>query len=197
MRKNKKMSLITLGLVLCLGLMACSKEESAVSDAVSTEAGIETNEAETEDIAVKVEEASAEIAETTEAAMEDDGLYIPEGIDIESTLPGEEWVASFVGKVAEPVVVIYNDNTGRKEVVQAGSEVTVNPDEDIFAVYFPETSMGATPYSIAIKDMTGDSNYFVYTMDPEKMREIRKRNGKIVVRGGAEDWILEFTIIVK
>ena len=78
-----------------------------------------------------------------ETAIEEtvEELYIPEGIDMESTLPGEEWVASFVGKVTEPVVVIYNDITGRKEVVQAGSEVTVNPDEDRIAAYWAEKKL--------------------------------------------------------
>ena len=69
----------------------------------------------------KVEEAETEVSEETtvvdevivdETVTEEpaEELYIPEGIDMESTLSCEEWVASFVGNIAESVVVIYNDN---------------------------------------------------------------------------------------
>lgn len=201
MNRTKNFFLIIMTLMVSLMLIGCSSEATTETVKSEPEAVVKEEAPKVEEVVetkvseeVTVEEPSAEEIVVEEPA---DALYIPEGIDMESTLPGEEWVASFVGNVAEPVVVIYNDNSGRKEVVQANSELTVNPDEDTFAVYFQETNMGATPYSIAIKEIVGGSNYFIYTMDPEKMREIRKRNGKIVVRGGAEDWVIEFKIIVK
>ena len=200
MNKTNKLHLIVITLMVSLMLIGCSSEATTGTVKSEPEAVVKEEAPKVEEVVeTKVPEEVATVEEpiVEETVVEEpaDALYIPEGIDMESTLPGEEWVASFVGNVAEPVVVIYNDNSGRKEVVQANSEVTVNPDEDTFAVYFQETNMGATPYSIAIKEMVGGSNYFIYTMDPEKMREIRKRNGKIVVRGGAEDWVIEFTII--
>lgn len=190
--KKRNVFIMVCVMAVSIGLCACGTGESDTSavDVVEETGNIE----QLEEANIETEE---ENMENTTEVVEEVSLYIPEGIDMESTIPGQEWLDSFVGKVNEPVVVIYNDNTGRKEVVQADSEVTVNPDEDIFAVYFPETSMGATPYSISIKDMIGESNYFIYIMDTEKMREIRKRNGKIVVRGGEEDWILEFKILVE
>ena len=39
--------------------------------------------------------------------------------------------------------------------------------------------------------------YEINIMDSEKMRSIRNRPAKVTVRGGTEDWILEFTIIVE
>lgn len=134
-----------------------------------------------------------------ETAIEEtvEELYIPEGIDMESTLPGEEWVASFVGKVTEPVVVIYNDITGRKEVVQAGSEVTVNPDEDRIAAYWAEKNCYSEPYKISVKETYSFDNYEIRVLDAEKLRSVPKRQAKMTIRGGAEEWVIEFTIIVE
>lgn len=134
-----------------------------------------------------------------ETAIEEtvEELYIPEGIDMESTLPGEEWVASFVGKVTEPVVLIYNDITGRKEVVQAGSEVTVNPDEDRIAEYCAEKNCYSEPYKISVKETYTFDNYEIRVLDAEKLRSVPKRQAKMTIRGGAEEWIIEFTIIVE
>lgn len=196
MKKNKKIYLIMLAMVLCLGLMACSKEESVASEVEPTETGIKTSMEEVENIAGKVEEASIGGESTVEDA-EDAALYIPEGIDVESTLPGEEWVASFVGKVNEPVVVIYNDDTGRKEVVQAGSEVIVNPDEDIIAIYWNEISMGCTTHAISTDGIIKSDYYEIEIMDSKKMREIPERPVKVTVMGGEEDWTIEFTILVQ
>ena len=134
-----------------------------------------------------------------ETAIEEtvEELYIPEGIDMESTLPGEEWVASFVGKVTEPVVVIYNDITGRKEVVQAGSEVTVNLDEDRIAEYWAEKNCYSEPYKISVKETYSFDNYEIRVLDAEKLRSVPKRQAKMTIRGGAEEWVIEFTIIVE
>ena len=122
-------------------------------------------------------------------------LYIPEGIDMESTLPGEEWVASFVGNVAEPVVVIYNDNLGRKEVVQANSEVTINPDEDMIAVYWKEIGISNELKGISIKESKPSEYYEIIKTDFEKMRDIPERPIQITVREKEADWVINFTII--
>lgn len=196
MNKIKKISLILMAVVFCMGLMACSKEESAVSDVACIE--IVASVAETEDIAEKVEEASAEIAESKEETAEDTELFIPEGIDMESTLPGEEWVDSFVGKVNEPIVVIYNDNTGRKEVVQAGSEVTINPDEDTIAVYWENEGMRSKPHAISVSKMYYYNYYEIYEFDIESLRSVSKRPATITVLDGSEEyWTIEFTILVQ
>ena len=194
MNKNKKLSLILVAIVFCLGFMACSKEESAVSNDASTETGIEASGAETQNIAEKVEETSTEIAESVEETAEDAELYIPEGIDMESTLPGEEWVASFVGKVNEPVVVVFSDDTGRKEVVQANGEITINPDEDTIAVYWENEGMRSKPHAISVSKMY---YYEIYEFDIESLRSVSKRPATITVLDGSEEyWVIEFTILV-
>ena len=154
----------------------------------------------------KVEEAETEVSEETtvveevivdETVTEEpaEELYIPEGIDMESTLSCEEWVASFEGNIAESVVVIYNDNTGRKEVVQENSEVTINPDEDMIAVYWKEMGIGKELKGISIKDSTPSECYEIIKTDSEKMRDIPERPIQITVKEKEADWVINFTII--
>ena len=197
-RITKNMIVVVIGLCMLM-LAACSSkatEEEVVGKTMAEEAVVE------EATAVEVAEPEPTpeaVPEPTvvETVVEEpvDALYIPEGIDMASTLPGEEWVASFVGNVAEPVVVIYNDNSGRKEVVQANSEVTINPDEDIFAVYVNEDGMGATTHNIISTEIIKKGYYRLLPLDSQEMRDIPERNAKVTVRGGAEDWVIEFTII--
>lgn len=169
MNKNKKLSLILVAIVFCLGFMACSKEESAVSNAASTETGIEASGAETQNIAEKMEETSTEI-----------------------------WVASFVGKVNEPVVVVFSDDTGRKEVVQANGEITINPDEDTIAVYWENEGMRSKPHAISVSKMYYYNYYEIYEFDIESLRSVSKRPATITVLDGSEEyWVIEFTILVQ
>ena len=193
-RRNNLILLAAIISLLSLLLVGCSSE--ATTKPVKSEP-----EAVVKEEAPKVEEATVAETIVEETVVEEptEDLYIPEGIDMESTLPGEEWVASFVGKVAEPVVVIYNDNTGRKEVVQAGSEVTVNPDEDVIAVYWPKEGMSSTPCAISVIRTNRTDNYDIYyELDAESMRSIPERPASITVKGsGEEDWVIEFTILVE
>lgn len=126
-----------------------------------------------------------------------DTLYIPEGIDIESTLPGEEWIFSFVGNVTEPVGVVYNDDTCRKEVVQANKEITINPDVDTLAVYWPEKGIDAKYHAVSTTERICYENYEINVFNVERLRSVSKRPARITVTGGAEDWVIEFTILVE
>ena len=197
--RNYKIILTALSLLL----VGCGSDVATDSANSSVEAVVEETTI-TEEIQVTVVESSnAEEAVIEETVVEETveekeiELYIPEGIDMESTLPGEEWVASFIGKVTEPVVVIYNDNTGRKEVVQNGSKVTVNPDEDIFGVYLVDSANGRHTYEIDIKDLVMTDYYHLMIMDPQKMRANPERNAEVYVLGAVGEWKNEFTILVE
>lgn len=202
MNKTNKLHLIVMTLMVSLILIGCGSKATTETVKSEPEVVVKEEAPKVEEVVeTKVPEETAVVEETIveETVVEEpeDALYIPEGIDMESTLPGEEWLASFVGNVAEPVVVIYNDNSGRKEVVQANSEVTINPDEDMIAVYWPEISMGCTTYAISTNGLITSDYYEIEIMDSEKMRTIPERPAKVTVMGGAEDWVIEFTIIVE
>jgi len=136
-----------------------------------------------------------EVVGKTMAEEPVDALYIPKGIDMASTLPGEEWVASFVGNVNEPVAVVFNDNTGRKEVIQGKSEVLINPEEDRLAIFLNEENMSHMLYKIFPKDLIDGENYTVYILDPEKQRETEA--GFTIYSGDEECGFIEFTIILE
>ena len=210
----KRKSNFILLVVLALLLVGCGSEVTTKSAKSEPEAVVKEETPKVEESTVaetiveettNVEEVQEVVEETVEEISVEETVveepieepYIPEGIDMESTLPGEEWIESFIGKVTEPVVVIYNDNTGRKEVVQAGSKVTVNPDEDIFGVYLIGSNRGRAAYEIDIKDLKMTDYYHLMIMDSEKMRAIPERNAEVYVIGAEENWVLEFTIIVE
>ena len=74
----------------------------------------------------------------TPVADEDTSNNKYEGIDMESTLPGREWVqTTFPGVIDTPKVVVYNDETNRKTIVEEG-EVVVYNESDTFAMYLPD-----------------------------------------------------------
>lgn len=199
-RRNNLILLAAMISLLSLLLVGCSSEAATEPIKSEVEAEVKEEAQKVEEVVEVPEEAAVEkpIVEETVVEEKAEDLYIPEGIDMESTLPGEEWVASFVGKVAEPVVVIYNDNTGRKEVVQAGSEVTVNPDEDTIAVYWEKEGMISTPYAISVIKRYYFDYYEIYELDSERMRNVPERPANITVTGeGEEDWVIEFTILVE
>ncbi len=87
-------------------------------------------------------EDGAEAADGTEETSEG---VVYEGIDMESTLPGLEWIATFDGIITEPKFVIFNDKTNKKVIVKNGQEVEFC-DTDVFAIFFPlEKSIVGAP----------------------------------------------------
>lgn len=108
-------------------------------------------------------------AEATAEPTEEPELY--PGIDMESDLPGAEWIGTFVGVVEEAKVIIYNDTTGRKEFIEEKTMVTVNPDEDIIAVYLPEGYSNGQITGISCEDELRNEYMVLYVLDSEKVRE--------------------------
>lgn len=62
---------------------------------------------------------ATEATTNIEAAKEAEPTQEPvvyEGIDMESTLPGMEWIETFNGVIDEPKMVIFNDETNKKHI---------------------------------------------------------------------------------
>lgn len=72
--------------------------------------------------------------ETTEENTPEPIVY--EGIDMESTLPAEEWVTTFLGIIEEPKFVVTNSATNKKVIVENGQEVVLEAG-DVLGLYFP------------------------------------------------------------
>ena len=101
-------------------------------------AGAKVKEEVTSGTEEATEEDAAESANETEGAEQKEasegGVY--EGIDMESTLPGVEWIETFKGIITEPKFVIFNDETNKKVIVENGQEVEFC-DTDTLGLFVP------------------------------------------------------------
>ena len=95
-------------------------EEPAQDDATVTE-----QDQENEDIAASENVDGSEAAENEGAEETETQSVVYEGIDMDSTLPGLEWIETFNGVIEEPKFVIFNDETNKKVIVENGQEVEI------------------------------------------------------------------------
>lgn len=193
-RRNNIVLLVTLICMFSLMLSACgSKEEPATK--VETSKEVKEEVVDVPETTVVEEET---VEETVVAKEPEKELYIPEGIDITSTLPGQEWLDTFVGNVNEPVAVVFNDNTGRKEVIQGKSEVGINPDEDRIAIFLNESDMSQMLYNIFPKDLINTENYTICILDPVEQRNMVGTDAGFTIYSGDEECaFIEFEIILE
>lgn len=100
---------------------------------------IEETEADSEETVGKVGDEMATVEEVIEEVpvKEIENRAVYEGIDMESTLPGEEWIETFVGVIDEAKLVVYNDSNNRKLILENYEEVEFAMD-DVFVVYIPD-----------------------------------------------------------
>lgn len=107
---------------------------------------------------------------STDAVIDSDTENPYEGIDMESTLPGREWIqTTFPGVIDTPKIVIYNDETNRKTIVEEG-EIVVYNETDTFAMYFPDGVM-ITEYSYLLDKVTGYTCCQEVVFDMEVLKE--------------------------
>lgn len=127
MKKYFLTALLLLALVITL--IACGKSENVTTN---DSADIENEVTAESDVQTDSEETSSnDIAVDTPSVT-----Y--EGIEFNSTLPGREWVqTTFPGVIEEPKIVIYNDETNKKQIVENG-EMLLFDEADTFAMYLPD-----------------------------------------------------------
>ncbi len=159
----------------------------------TTEATAESATAPNEVVEATTEPTKEPITEVTPEPTEERVLY--SGIDMNSDLSGEEWVATFIGVIEEPKVVIYNDETGRKEIVEESSTVTFNPDKDTFVLYLPEGYDYANK-SMGLEILQGHHKDFgyVFILNAEKIRETKFKEVAVYVKNNVEEIKIEFML---
>lgn len=191
-------------LIWAFVMIGCAQENQ--NPTTVEETVVDTMEADAAETVENNETVIAVEKTTEETESEEESYYIPEGVDLESNLSGEEWIKSFIGVVNEPVVVIYNDVTGRKDIVHDGDKIHVNPDEDWMGMYYPngiirEDENGefvyhgisgyvGTCYPTESED--GVYGYELYEADAIKMRDY----GIVEASAINGNWRIEFRIIV-
>ena len=106
-------------------------EESAQDDAAITE-----QDQENEDTAASENVEESEAAESEGAEETETQSVVYEGINMDSTLQGLEWMDTFDGIIHEPKIVVFNDETNKKVIVENGDTVEFALT-DILATYIP------------------------------------------------------------
>ena len=86
----------------------------------------------------EISEETVEPEVTEEPAME---AVAYEGINMDSTLPGAEWVATFEGIIDEPKLVVFNDETNKKVILENDQEVDFSLTDKI-VIYIPQGHNG-------------------------------------------------------
>ena len=139
MKKRTIKRSILSALVVTIMLMAALLTACSSGQATETPAKEETTKAEVTEETAEVEQEEVATPEPTEEptpeSEAEDSKY--PGIDMESTLPGLEWLASLDEIVEEPLIVVYNDETNKKVIVNEGDEVEFSRSSDVLALYSP------------------------------------------------------------
>lgn len=195
---NKTMALLSVSflLTLLLSLTACSS--SPIVDTTQTTATTEENSPDG-----NIAEANSEIAtdivlaengsdkseeitleETTEVISKP---VVYEGIDMESTLSGVEWMENFVGIIDEPKFVVFNDETNKKLIIEDGQIISFEKTDTI-AVYLPEgyryMSSGG---GLADQGMDYIHTHVFVKLNMERLAKETKRLAK---SGGAKFYVI-------
>ena len=133
-------------------------EEPAQDDATVTE-----QDQENEDIAASENVDGSKAVESGVTEETETQSVVYEGIDMESTLPGLEWIESFNGVIEEPKLVIFNDDTNKKIILENGQKIDFSEGDNLL-LYMPPTGKeiymqeGQNDYSI-FEEVSGEKNY--------------------------------------
>lgn len=147
-RKNILSVLAVLVMLMATLLTACSSAAAPAKEE-ATEVTEETAEVE------QVEEEVATPEPTEEPTLEPTPEpVVYDGIDMESTLPGVEWIGTFDGIIDEPKWIVFNDETNKKVIVENGQELEFS-DTDTLAIFIPT---GHECYVDSLKD--NDTHFF-------------------------------------
>ena len=137
--KNTLALLAVMVMLMATLLTACGSGKeantSAAEDTTNVEAVKEADSTETTETE-EVAEVETAVEEPTAEPTPEPVVY--EGIDMESTLPGLEWIETFNGVIDEPKMVIFNDDTNKKVIVENGQEVEFVSDSDNLAIFYPK-----------------------------------------------------------
>ena len=133
-RKNILSVLVVLVMLMATLLTACGSSEAAAPSNEAETTKVETAKAEETEPAAPAEVEEVAEAEPTAEPTPEPVVY--EGIDMESTLPGADWMDTFNGIIDEPKIVIFNDETNKKMIVENDQEVEFT-DADTLAIYIP------------------------------------------------------------
>ena len=192
MRKN---ILAVLIMLLATLLTACGSQAAAPSTEAET-TKVETAKAEETEPAALAEVEEVVEAEPTAESTPEPVVY--EGIDMESTLPGLEWIETFDGIIDEPKFVIFNDETNKKIIVENNQEIEFL-DTDKLVSYAPKgkelyIKEGIKFGIFEVKE--GQKNVNIYSGLFPNIQDGDKITIKEVDEMEGDDYVLTATLII-
>lgn len=140
-KRNILNVLMVLVMLMATLLTACSNQ-SAAAPAKEEATEVKEDTAEVEQVKEEVAEPAPTAEPTPEPTSEPTPVPTP---DTESTLPGIEWIQTFDGIVDTPKLVVFNDSTNKKIILEDFEEVEFF-DDDTLAVYIPKERGKVTRY---------------------------------------------------
>lgn len=146
-KRNILSVLAVLIMLVATLLTACSSNQSAAVPAKEEATEVKEDTAEVEQIKEEIAEPDPTAEPTPEPTSEPE-VSKYEGIDMESTLPGIEWLDTFDGIINEPKLVVFNDETNKKVIVEKFDTVEFSPT-DTMATYVPADKESSPKYLIS------------------------------------------------
>ena len=174
-RKNISSTLVVLVMAIVFLLTACSSSEKTNT---STKENSEKAEIPKQEVTetVEQEEPKAEEIATPEPTIEPTPEPTPAPApDTESTLPGVEWIQTFDGMIDEPKLVVFNDSTNKKIILEELQEVEFY-DDDTLAVYIPK-GRGNVVTNDYLSESYEEINYYDNIVTLRKIPSIITRGG--------------------
>lgn len=172
------------------------EEQQTVEPEPSVESESETEpepELESESEPEPESEPESEPEETLEPEENLDSII--ENIDMESDLPGREWVDTFVDVVEEPVFVVFNDETNKKVVAVDGQTIQYE-NGDTFVVFTPQEIYVDSYSGAPVQERSTVSGYYTeFTFYLEFMQQ--KQDFAIYLKQGDEGRFITATIEYK
>ena len=188
---------LTMSMMLTIFLSACGSDQAAtpISEEEITEVVSDL-----EETTEPAEGESTEVESTEETAPETESEQVVyEGIDMESTLPGAELIATFNGIITEPKFVIFNDDTNKKVIVENGQEVEFD-DTDVFAIFFPlekEIVRAELDDNLTFKSNSVKKNVRYYDNISARIKDGDKVEIKQRLEVDGEEETLTVTLVIK
>ena len=145
-KRNILNVLMVLVMLMATLLTACSNQSAAAAPAKEEATEVKEDTAEVEQVKEEVAEPEPTAEPTPEPTPEPTSEPTPVPTpDTESTLPGIEWIQTFDGIVDTPKLVVFNDSTNKKIILEDFEEVEFF-DDDTLAVYIPKERGKVTRY---------------------------------------------------
>lgn len=116
------------------------------------------------------------------------------GIDMNSELSGKEWIKTFKGVIDEPKVVVFNDETGRKQIIEPEEVVLITHESDTLAVHLPEGYAMTGTRDLIVADWISGEGYEVLELDSEEMSKNKFRMSAVSISYKGEEFKIEFTV---